>query len=188
LQWLISASTWICAQSNREVHRASTSDGIPGGQPNRVQPRRTAQKKTTSQFTSSCFGLVQGSGKWHKEHALSNHAKSESSRMGRDWPVKPNIRNFVNGALAIVPLLVGSKWKRTGKMRRPNQRVCARWRFSFLFPSVGYSFHRSPLSPLTFVATNVDEYVDRSTLPQGLHQGYEPYVLCPRLSASPRLQ
>ena len=58
-----------------------------GGQPNRVEPRRTAQKKTTSQFTSSYFGLVHGSGKWHKEHALSNHAKSESSRVGRDWPV-----------------------------------------------------------------------------------------------------
>jgi hypothetical protein len=87
LQWLVSASTCICAQSNREVHRASTSDGISGGQPNRVQPRRTAQKKTTSQFTSSCFGLVHGSGKWHKEHALSNHAKSEPSRVGRDWPV-----------------------------------------------------------------------------------------------------
>jgi hypothetical protein len=53
----------------------------------KVQPRRTAQKKTTSQFTSSCFGLVHGSEKWHKEHALSKHAKSESSRVGRDWPV-----------------------------------------------------------------------------------------------------
>ena len=50
----------ICAQSDREVHRATTSDGISGGQPNRVQPRRSAQKKTTSQFTSSCFGLVHG--------------------------------------------------------------------------------------------------------------------------------
>jgi hypothetical protein len=96
LQWLISASTGICAQSNREVHRASTSDGMPGGQPNRVfSPRRTAQKKTTSQFTSSCFGLVQESRKWHKEHALSSHAKSESSRMGRDWPVKPTIRELI---------------------------------------------------------------------------------------------
>jgi hypothetical protein len=87
LQRLVSVSTCICAQSNREVHRASTSDGISGGQPNRVQPRRTAQKKTTSQFTSSCFGLVHRSGKWHKEHALSNHAKSEPLRVGRDWPV-----------------------------------------------------------------------------------------------------
>ena len=65
----------------------STPDGISGGQPNRVQPRRTAQKKTTSQVTSSCFGLVHESGKWHKEHALSNHAKSEPPRVGRDWPV-----------------------------------------------------------------------------------------------------
>jgi hypothetical protein len=59
---MLSCSGWslrqhcICAQSDREVHRASTSDGISGGQPNRVQPRRSAQKKTTSQFTSSCFG------------------------------------------------------------------------------------------------------------------------------------
>jgi hypothetical protein len=28
LQWLVSASTCICAQSNREVHRASTSDVV----------------------------------------------------------------------------------------------------------------------------------------------------------------
>jgi hypothetical protein len=97
LQWLVSASTCICAQSNREVHRASTSDGISGGQPNRVQPRRTAQKKTTSQFTSSCFGLVHGSGKWHKEHALSNHAKSEPSRVGRDWPVMSTTRVLIVG-------------------------------------------------------------------------------------------
>src|ERR1700683_71270 len=67
------------------VHLPQTA--ISDGQPNLVQPRRTAQKKTTSQFTSSCFGLVHGSGKWHKEHALSNHAKSEPSRVGRDWPV-----------------------------------------------------------------------------------------------------
>jgi hypothetical protein len=102
LQWLVSASTCICAQSNREVHRASTSDGISGGQPNRVQPRRTAQKKTTSQFTSSCFGLVHGSGKWHKEHALSNHAKSEPSRVGRDWPVMSTNRKLssVDGGIS----------------------------------------------------------------------------------------
>src|SRR5580692_8049538 len=35
LQWLISAPTCICAQSNSEVRRASTSDGISGGQTNR---------------------------------------------------------------------------------------------------------------------------------------------------------
>jgi hypothetical protein len=92
LQWLISASTCICANPIVKfvVHLLQTAS--PADKRIVVQPRRTTQKKTASQFTSSCFGLVLGSGKWHKEHALSNHAKSESSRMGRDWQVMPVIR------------------------------------------------------------------------------------------------
>ena len=110
LQRLVSVSTCICAQSNREVHRASTSDGISGGQPNRVQPRRTAQKKTTSQFKSSCFGLVHGSGKSHKEHTLSNHAKSEPSRVGRDWPVmSATLRLPDYGRVARQPVTTGGR-------------------------------------------------------------------------------
>src|SRR5580692_10999935 len=50
----------------------------------RRKPRHSLRRVT---LLSSYFGLVHGSGKWHKEHALSNHAKSESSRVGRDWPV-----------------------------------------------------------------------------------------------------
>ena len=46
LLWLISASTRICAQSSREVHRASTSDGIPRRTTESLHPRRIAQKKT----------------------------------------------------------------------------------------------------------------------------------------------
>ena len=113
---MLSCSGWslrqhaICAQSNREVHRASTSDGISGGQPNRVQPRRTAQKKTTSQFKSSCFGLVHGSGKSHKEHTLSNHAKSEPSRVGRDWPVmSATLRLPDYGRVARQPVTTGGR-------------------------------------------------------------------------------
>jgi hypothetical protein len=41
--WLLSALTFICAQSSREVHRAPTSDGIPGGQPNRLHKRSIAR-------------------------------------------------------------------------------------------------------------------------------------------------
>ena len=74
------------------VHLLPTAS--PAGHRIGVHPRRIAQKKTTSQFTSSCFGLAHGSGKWHKEHALSNHAKSESSRVGRDWPVMSAIRKL----------------------------------------------------------------------------------------------
>ena len=132
LQWLVSASTCICAQSNRELRRACTSGGISGGQPNRVQPRRTAQEKTTSQFTSSCFGLVHGKGKWDKEHALSNHAKSEPSRVGRDWPVMsatlalPDYRRVARqpvttGGRLTVPSAACTLWGRIGTFENePN--------------------------------------------------------------------
>src|SRR5262249_52647081 len=67
LLWLISASTRICANPvvKFTVHLLPTASSSE--QLNRVHPRRIAQKKTTSQFTSSCFGLAHGSGKWHKE-------------------------------------------------------------------------------------------------------------------------
>ena len=60
------------------------------------------RRKPRHSLTSSCFGLVQGSGKWHREHGLSNHAKSEPSRVGRDWPVMSATRKLTH--LLIIPI------------------------------------------------------------------------------------
>jgi hypothetical protein len=92
LQCLISASTCICAQSNREVQLASTSDGhlrrtteslFSREELRRRKPRHSLHRVALGLCTEAESGI---------EHALSNHAKSESSRMGRDWAVMPTIR------------------------------------------------------------------------------------------------
>jgi len=83
----VSASTCICAQSNREVHRASTSDGISADNRIVFSREELRRRKPRHSLHRVALGLCTEAESGIKSVRYRNHAKSEPSRVGRDWPV-----------------------------------------------------------------------------------------------------
>jgi len=82
LVWSISESTCICAQSSREVPPSSTSNRIPGGQPNRVHRRRNcAEENHFTVYIELLWGLCMEAGSGIK----SMRYRTTRTRDPREW-------------------------------------------------------------------------------------------------------